>query len=218
MLLLLAAGCADGPFYGIKQSMPWIRSQWKADEALGPTDQQRRDELEQVARQLPRLSPEEQVRWIQLMGSVVAHDQSPMMRQQAVRAVAKASHPSAMEVILEGAKDKDSVVRMAACDVMATRKDPEATTKLAELAGGDLDQNVQLAAIRGLSQHSGSAVDDAMRQALESNDPMVRLVAMESMREQRGADYGKDPAAWIAVLDGQNPPKVSWTEKLWPWR
>jgi hypothetical protein len=218
MGLLLLAGCADGPFYGIKQTMPWIRSQWRADEKLGPTDHQRREELQELAGKLRRMPPDEQTRWLQLLEGVVAHDQSPLMRQLAVRTAGASDRPEAMPVIVAGANDKDSIVRMAACDVLGQRSEPEAITKLAELAGGDLDSHVQLAAIRALAHHEGTAVDDAMRQALEQNDPMMRLAAMEALKAQRGVDYGKDPAAWVAALDGKNPPnRPSWAQRLWPW-
>src|SRR5690606_35901249 len=122
------AGCHDGPLYGLKTMNPYYSmKQWKADEALGPTDHVRREELAKLVAVMPSLPPERQTYWAEHLRQAMEHDASPEMRRLAVMASGKTTVPEASAILARGIKDESLKVRLAACEVLGQRTDSEST-------------------------------------------------------------------------------------------
>jgi hypothetical protein len=210
MGILLLAGCHDGPMYAIKAANPFFSyKQWKDDEAYGPTDHVRRQELTKLAGMIDSLPPDRQAYWMDHLRSVMEHDESPEMRRLAVVAAGKCAGQDAFGLVSQGLKDDSLKVRLAACEMLGNRNDEATTRLLAEVAGSTSDLDVRNAAYAALGKHRSKVAVDALKVALTSRDPATRSLAVESLRGSTGRNYGDDPQAWIAALDGQDVPEQS---------
>jgi hypothetical protein len=203
-LLASFAGCHDGPLYGLKVINPYYsQKQWKEDEKYGITDHQRKKELEKLVTSLPRLPKARQEYWLKNLDQIMEHDESPDMRRTAIMAAGQLNDAAADEIVRKGLKDESTKVRLACCDTLGNRRDPEATRMLAETAGSTTDQDVRKAAFVALGKHKGPMATDALKIALEDRDPSTRSIAMKSLRSTLGKNYGNDPDVWIAALEGK---------------
>lgn len=204
--LLLAAGCHDGPMYGLKAINPYYSmKEWRADEDLGPTDHLRRGELNKLVAVMPSLPEEKQAAWFTHLRGILDHDASPEMRRMAILAAGRSKLPESAELIQRGLKDDSMKVRLATCRVLGERTDPESTRLLAETAGSTSEVDVRNAALAALANHRSPVAVDALKLALDTRDPATRDLALESLRDVTGKDYGDDPQVWIAALEGQEP-------------
>lgn len=208
LVMILITGCQDGPMYAVKAANPFYSlKQWKADEAYGPTDHVRRQELTKLVNMIDTLPPERQTYWFSHLRGVMENDESPEMRRLAVLAAGKSSVPQSFELISQGLKDESLKVRLTACEMLGNRKDEESTRVLAEIAGSTSDQDVRNAAYAALGKHQNKIAVDALRLALDVRDPATRSLAVASLRGSTGKNYGDDPQSWIAALDGQDVPE-----------
>jgi HEAT repeat protein len=181
--------------------------EWKKDEELGITDHVRRVELTKLANNMSSLPRDRQEYWFDHLRNVMEHDQNPEMRRLAVIAAGGSVVPQSSELLREGIKDSSLKVRLAACEMLGRRDDPESTRLLADTAGGTTDLDVRNAAYAALGKHKSKVAVDTLRLALDDRDPATRSLAVESLRGSTGKNYGDDPQAWIAALDGQDVPE-----------
>lgn len=202
---LACAGCHDGPLYALKHANPILVQQWRADEALGTTDHQRRKELELLVRTMPTLSAADRAGWQPHLRKLMENDPNADMRHLAIRASQSIEGPAALELIEMGLDDENLKVRMAACDVLGKRPEPAAAQRLARLAGESTNLDVRQAALRGLQNQGGDVANNAMKLALEDRDPAIRMTAVASLEKMTGKDFGNQPEAWLAFLNGQAP-------------
>lgn len=203
-LLASAAGCHDGPLYGLKVINPYYsQKQWKEDEKYGITDHQRKQELVKLVDSLPSLPKQRQEYWLKNLDQIMEHDESADMRRTAVMAAGQLNDATADEIVRKGLKDESVKVRLACCETLGNRTDAEATRMLAETAGSSTDQDVRRQAFASLGKHKGPLATDALKIALEDRDPATRSIAMKSLRSTTGKNYGNDPDVWIAALQGK---------------
>ena len=207
LLLLVPAaslGCHDGPMYALKRVNPYFQRQWAADEKLGVTDHQRMQNLRLLTASIHRMPAAEQASWTAHLQSVLEQDPSAEMRFQAVRTLQHVPGDAALQLIAGSLEDESVKVRMAACDVLGSRSEPQAAHLLAETVNSSVDADVRLAAVAALRGHRGAIVNDALKMTLESNDPALRHAAIESLRTITGQDLGNETEPWLAYLAG-NP-------------
>jgi HEAT repeat protein len=114
--------------------------------------------------------------------------------------------PTAGAAVLAATADESPHVRTAACKALSRHPTQEGFLALSQAVSGDSDQDVRIAAARGLGQFLDFQSAPALRPALDDNDPALQIAAMESLRSLTGrADYGSSVATWRAYLDGGNP-------------
>ena len=202
--LLPATGCQDGPLYALKVANPYYSmKQWKEDEKYGLTDHVRRQEITKLVGSMPKLPKQRQAYWLGQLNQIMENDESPEMRRIAVMAAGQLNDPTADNIVREGLKDESVKVRLACCQTLGNRTDPEATRMLAETAGSATDQDVRQAAFAALGKHKGPVAIDALKIALEDRDPAMRGIVMSSLRTTTGKNYGNDPDVWIAAMQGK---------------
>ena len=202
--LLAAAGCQDGPLYALKVANPYYSmKQWKEDEKYGLTDHVRRQEITKLVDSMPKLPKPRQAYWLGQLSQIMENDESPEMRRIAVMAAGQLNDPIADNIVREGFKDESVKVRLACCQTLGNRSDPEATRMLAETAGSVTDQDVRQAAFAALGKHKGPVATDALKIALEDRNPATRGIVMSSLRTTTGKNYGNDPDVWIAAMQGK---------------
>ena len=216
LLLLLAGGCADGFVPEARSLNPYVRKQWDADEKRGPTYHKRMAELQQVRSQGATLPEAEKQRLAKEIIDVLSIEKSPVMRAELVKTLAIFPGPATLVALESASTDNDAEVRIAACHALARQRTPEAVRLLAQLAG-DADQDVRMEAARALGNHKDPEAAKALALALDENDPAIQRIAMQSLKNATGKDYGMSVSAWREYLEGGNPKPPdppSWAERL----
>lgn len=216
-----AIGCGERPFqdYGIVD--PWSRKAWKEDEKYGPTYYTKRDELRAKRKSMRWMKPEEQERVAVELAERLKEEQHPVLRSEIIRSLATVKTDVALEALRVGATDTDPDVRVVACEALGERGDEQACQALAGVLGSDTDSDVRLAATRELGRFKNSReAMQALRIALDENNPALQFRAVQSLKDTTGRDYGADMIAWKEYVDGGNPPEppaASIAERLKSW-
>ncbi|HEX5034333.1 MAG TPA: HEAT repeat domain-containing protein [bacterium] len=218
LLALLFAGCADGFVPEARSLNPYVRKQWDEDEKRGPTYYQRLEEVRQVRAQAKKLPEAEKDRLAAEIIDVLGIEKSPVMRAELVKTLAVLPSPATLVALDGAATDTDAEVRAATCQALAGQSGPDAVRLLAQLSG-DESLEVRMAAAKGLGRHQSPEAAKALGLALEENDPAIQKVAMESLKNSTGRDYGMNVKSWREFLDGGTPKPLkppSWAERLRP--
>jgi HEAT repeat protein len=156
-------------------------------------------------------------------------ERSPVMRAELIRTLGAFAVPAAHSAVLASMTDESGHVRIAACKSLSRWPSREGLQALTQAISGDSDLDVRIAAareMRGFRQFEAGEVDipQALRPALDDNDPALQLAAMQSLQSLTGrTEYGQSVATWREYLDGNDPappPGPSLAERfgqLWNW-
>ncbi len=204
-----STGCQDGPLYALKAINPYyVMGEWKRDEAIGVTDHERLKQLNLLAETIDRMPANKQQFWAGHLEKLIETDESPEMRRLAVRAAGRLRDPAALAMIDKGLDDDSVKVRMEACSSLGRMTGEEAARTLAATVGTDTSEDVKHAALKALASHKNQIAVDALRVALSDRNPATRDLAILSLKDATGKNYGDDPQVWIAALDGKPTPQV----------
>ncbi len=199
------SGCQDGPLYALKNVNPYFTMrEWRDDEALGVTDHERRSQLADLSAQIGQMPKNRQAFWAQHLDKILENDASPEMRRLSVSAAGKLQTADAIRLIEKGLDDDSVKVRMEACRALGQRKEEAAARLLASTAGTETDEDVRNAAIDAIGNHKGSIALDSLKIALNNRNPATRDLAVQSLKRVTGKNYGDEPNAWIAALEGKS--------------
>lgn len=202
--MVAMSGCQDGPLYAFKVVNPYYSmGEWKRDEALGVTDHERTKQLTVLAETIHQLPANKQQFWAEHLSKMIESDDSPEMRRLAIRAAGRLKDPSAIGMIDKGLDDDSIKVRMEACQALGRRQGDEATRMLAATIGTETSQDVKHAALAALGNHDSPIAIDSLKIALADRNPATRDVAVQSLKDATGKNYGDDPTVWIAALEGK---------------
>jgi len=205
IVFLVPTGCADGPLPYFASLSPWRRQEWLADEQYEPTLHRQLDEIRAVRDTAAAMTAAEQTHWAGEMKYLLQTQQTPLMRETAVAALAALAVPEADDGLRLASKDKDASVRVAACRAWARHGGKEALQQLAETLGSDTDLDVRLAAARALGRFHEPAAFEALGLALDDPDPALQYRAVQSLKESSGHDFGNNMDAWRRLARGENP-------------
>ena len=89
---------------------------------------------------------------------------------------------------------------MEACRALGRRPEQKAVQLLAATAGKASDQDVKHSALAALGNHKGRMSVDSLRIALSDRDPATRDLAMNSLRQATGKNFGDSPDAWLKAI------------------
>jgi len=208
LLLGTSTGCQDGPLYALKVANPYYSLHtWRKDEAIGVTDHQRRKELTVLAKTAKQLPSDKQQFWMPHLQEIMQNDASAEMRRLAVQAAGAMEIGEAKGVIERGLDDESVKVRMEACRALGRRTGIEAARSLVAVVGTETNVDVKHAALDALANHQDPIAVETLKVALSDRDPATRNLAVESLRDATGKDYGDDPQVWIAALNGEEVQK-----------
>lgn len=204
--VLVLAGCAPG-----KSALrfPWQ----KPPEVAGvKTPQQRIEELRELAKNSADLPPETTGKLVK----EIQTEQDPQVRLHIVRALAKASDPSAAAVLHAGLEDPDRTVRIACCEAWGQRGGRDAVTELTTVLHAEANIDVRMAAVKALGATGDKTSLAPLAEALADNDPALQRRAIESLKSVSGKDFGYDVPAWQQYAAGKpvEPRPVSFAERL----
>ena len=204
LVICAVSGCQDGPLYALKNVNPYFTMrEWRDDTALGVTDHERRTQLADLATQIGQMPTNRQKFWSQHLEKMIDNDASPEMRRLAVSAAGNLKVGDAISLVEKGLDDDSIKVRMEACRALGKRPEEAAARLLASTAGTEADEDVRQAALDAIGNHKGKIALDSLKIALNDRNPATRDLAIESLRRVTGKNYGDQPDAWIAALQGK---------------
>ena len=202
--LTLSLGCQDGPLYALKVTNPYYSlKEWRDEKAYGQTEYDRWQEMLSLSDSIQDLSVEDQYLWLDRFAEMLENEESAEMRRLVVVSAGQLDDPQSWKLIETGLKDTNTKVRMEACRSLGKRQDDDSLRLLATVIGSDTNQDVKNSAVTALASFQGEVAVDSLRVALSDRNPATRAIAIDSLRESTGKDYGNDPKEWIAALDGQ---------------
>lgn len=223
-LLILAAGCADGPFPELKGLNPWVRKQWAEDEAQVITFHRKVADLAELRHRAALMTPQEREETAGHLAARLQEERSPVLRAELVRTLAEFSTPAGQSAVLASLQDPSPYVRVAACKGLGRNPSIEGLEALSKVLTSDNDLDVRIAAATALGSFRGMGASKALRPALDDRDPALQLAAVNSLERLEGhPEYRRNVAVWRAYLDGGNPappPPPSLAERLryyWSW-
>lgn len=209
-------GCAaDGPLYQLSKLNPVFRKQWDEDRQLGPIFEDRRAELNKLQGQLASMEPQEQDKWIGNLEKLLQYDPSADMRRDAVLCLKNVSTPKAYAVLNLASQDENDKVRLAVCDVLGEAGDPQAITKLGQIATTEKELSVRVAAIRNLGRSSSEDAKTILARTIEDKSPSIQFETTLALQKNTGKSLGGDVATWKRYLQGEEVQEPSYMATQW---
>jgi HEAT repeat protein len=151
------------------------------------------------------MSPEAAEQLAAQLGPQCGEEEDPLIRAEMVLTLGALKSERARQSLVAAGNDPDSKVRIAACKAWAGIGDETASSELARILSSDMDQDVRFAAAKGLGKAGGPHAVAALGSALEDRDPAMQYLAMESLKQTSGQDYGRDVRLWKQYVQGQTP-------------
>lgn len=140
----------------------------------------------------------------QLLQAFKSED-DPQMRVELLRIAGALPAEACWPLVETGLQDADPNVQIEACRLAAKSKATQTIDRLADLAQGATDQDVRQAAIKALGQFRDPAAAAVLGKVLHDRNPAIQYLAIRSLRDTTGQDFGYDIAKWQAYLEGQHP-------------
>lgn len=199
------AGCADGPFAELAIVNPYYRSEWRKDEALGPTFHAQLAEVRAIRQNPGTLSPDEQSRVVQLLANIVHESPNTILRSEAVLAIGELASSQTLPTLEYAAAADEPDVRIAACKALARQGGPAALAAIANLVETDTDLDVRLAGTTELAKFQDQRAVQTLAVALNDKDPALQHQAVQSLKSVTGQHYGDSIPAWREYVAGRTP-------------
>lgn len=158
--------------------------------------------------------PEAQEQSSRQLSELIRKEADPVIRAEIIRALGKHNTATATEVTLNGLKDPDTDVRVAACVALGRRGGAQATAGLCEALKIDLEPEVRMSAAKALGQTHDTSAVAALGAALSDEDPAMQYLAVQSLREISGKDFGNDVNLWKQYVKGESPPDPTLAERM----
>ena len=193
---MLFTGCAEGPLWRVGGYLPWVQAKWAAEEQIAETVHAKKKKLRSLARGAANLSEMEKERAVSQLGPFVQNEKIIQLRVDALFALGEINTQSAETVIIQGLKDSESEVRMAAVNALAKRRTQSAGFELLRVLNSDTDKDVRATAIKCLESYPGTATVDALAQVLNEPEPALQYVAMQTLDAVTGSDIGINVTEW----------------------
>lgn len=208
-LLILAAvtisGCAEGPLWRLGVLSPWARKKWAEEEKIVQSLFSRRDQLRDIAARAETMSPTEQEKVSRELTTLFREDSVKLLRIEVVKTLTVLPTQTASDTLRMAIRDEDRDIRLAACRAWSERGGDEGVEALRYVLERDEDIDVRLAATKALASFQGPNAVDALSLALDDRDPAMQHIAMESLEEVTGKDYGRSVTAWREFVRGGDP-------------
>lgn len=202
-------GCTDGPFFHMKKLNPYIQSQWRKDREKAVVYSQRVDEMRLLRKQIGRMQPEEQDRWVSKIAEIISSETSPELRRESILVLQQVmERPDSLAAVTSLSQDKNEKVRLAVAQSLGTTQNPEAGSTLLAMAQSDSSRIVQLAATQSLGRHPSEDVRRFLASKLEDRSPAMQYQASLALKAVTGKDYGGDVDAWKRYLAGEDVPEA----------
>jgi HEAT repeat protein len=119
------------------------------------------------------------------------------------RTLGELGDPAAREVLLKAVHHQDPVVKIEACRALGKVGLPEDATVLAQTMTLDNLEDARIAAIEALADLGtrDPRIFKVLLDAMEHDDPAIRLASLNALRKITDKDLGTDVAAWRREME-----------------
>ncbi|MFT5471621.1 MAG: hypothetical protein ACI8UO_006756 [Verrucomicrobiales bacterium] len=200
LIVLAFTGCAE---------LSWMNPvlvlrEWPEDDRYIVPFHQRVEEIRRIGYGAEQYSPEEQLSVATQLTDLIRESKNPLLRATATRSLGRFPSSLASTGIGLAMVDEDWAVRVSATEACRWQADEAAQQRLVAMLK-DESVDVQIAAIRELSNFPGGTTITALGEFLDHTDPAVQIRAIDSLRTVSGRDYGNNFALWRSFVRGENP-------------
>lgn len=150
-------------------------------------------------------TPEERAALASQLRAEFNAEQDPFMRREILRLVSKLDISLAAEMARSAAEDPAESVRLEACGVLGKAGGAESAAVLADVLRRETSADVKQAAIKALGNAKEASAVPVLAEFLNERDPATQYLAMQSLREVTGKDFGNDVRRWEAYVRGEIP-------------
>lgn len=129
-------------------------------------------------------------------------DEPVAIRAIICRTLGEIGDPKARETLLKAVNDPEPVIKIEACRALGKVGAPEDATTLARIMTVDHLEDARIAAIEGLAdlKSDDPRIYKMLVDALEHDDPAIRLASLNTLRAVTGKDLGTEAEAWQREL------------------
>lgn len=141
----------------------------------------------------------QKVEAVRLLVDALKGDREPAgTRAMICRTLARIGHPDARPVLIQRVNDPEPLVRVEAIRALGALAQPEDATILARAMTVDTQADCRTAAIEALGtmRTNDLRVIGMLVDAMDHEDPAIRLSAVEALRAIRGDDLGLETEPW----------------------
>ena len=131
--------------------------------------------------------------------------EDPFMRRAALTALRAYPGEDYEAVLRESLADPAPIVRIESCRIWGARADDEAIQRLRNVFELDENTEVRQEAVRAMGATGRSEAIDALTPAIDSRDPAMQLLAVESLRQCTEVDYGNNVSMWRSFVHDELP-------------
>ncbi|MEM8735134.1 MAG: HEAT repeat domain-containing protein [Planctomycetota bacterium] len=199
----------DGPFYSLKSVNPYFLSEWRQDQKLGETFDDRMNELRRIENRVARMEAVERDEWAFRLEKIIQDEPSPEMRCQAIRCLAKMDSPAVDRSLKRACTDEVDKVRMFACNALKESGSAEARDLLLTVAKADTSNSVRQAAVDSLAAFDDPEVIRSLGSMLDDQSPAIQKSVADSLAQITGEQFGGDMDRWKTLVDTIVPPVQS---------
>jgi HEAT repeat protein len=157
--------------------------------------------IDAVAQRAPQMTIAEAAKHVRSLDEILSENSPTPVKVAAARCLGQLPALEAVDVLGRALRDSDAAVRAEACQALARIDSPQALTLLAEMLAQESDVDAKLAAVRGLGRYRDPRAVQALRSALDDQDPAVQYVAMQSLKDCTGVDMGNDVRRWRELTE-----------------
>jgi HEAT repeat protein len=132
------------------------------------------------------------------------HGKEPVaIRAVICRALGELGDPSARKVLVRAVHHQEAVIKIEACRALGKVGRSEDATVLAQIMTLDHLEDARIAAIEGLAELKSRdpRIYKVLLDAMEHDDPAIRLASLNALRKLTGKDEGTEIAAWRRALE-----------------
>jgi hypothetical protein len=199
LAVMLLSGCEILP--------PWIPFQGQTTDTIPGlvTPAQKMTQLKQLRLDAPESSPQLKRQVVNYLTASIRTEPDPLLRSEIIKTLGEYPLPSAGPVLKAALQDPDIEVRIAACDALGKQPDAESAELLAGMLKNDAEQDVRLAAARGLGQTKDPRAIAALGDALADTDPAMQRRAVMSLENITQKDLGNNVERWEKYVKEEHP-------------
>jgi hypothetical protein len=181
---------------------------WADDEQYEMTWYQQSRQLKQLRDDVTEMPKQAKVKHAKALSeNIVAITDNMALQLELVRTLGVFDLPEAVPGLRLAIESDFPEVRIAACRAWASQSSPERVGILLQRVAADTDNDVRIAAMRGLG-HCRSAEDqprirESLQDVLDDEDPAIQYAAAESLEASSGLDLGGNIRLWEDLLTGE---------------
>ena len=210
LLLPLQTGCLHHQISMLNWNSldPASYKAWADDEQYEVTWYQQSRQLKQLRDDVTEIPRQVQVKHAEALSeNIVAKADNMALQVELVRTLGVFDVPEAVPGLRLASESDYPEVRIAACRAWASQSSPERVGILLERVAADTDNDVRIAAMRGLGRCRSTGdqqrIRESLRDVLDDEDPAIQYAAAESLEASSGLDLGGNIRLWKDLLAGE---------------